>query len=164
MPKIELRRQRISDAERFYEILSNPNFVYWAAKPKSIEDERKFLKGNVLRAKTNFQHNFAILFDGQLVGGCGIKIDQQRTYIGEIGYFIDERHWGKGIATESVRQLEKIGFETLGLARIEIRTDPRNKASEKVAIKSGYSKEGLLIKSFKSGNKFLDELLYAKTK
>ena len=107
MPKIELRRQRISDAKRFYEILINPNFVYWAAKPESTEDERKFLKGNALRSKRNLQHNFAILFDGQTVGGCGIKVDQHRTYIGEIGYFVDEKFWGRGIATEAVRQLEK---------------------------------------------------------
>ncbi len=164
MSKIELRRQRVTDAKRFYEILSNPNFTYWVSKPDSVEDEKRFLKGNAKKAKANFEHNFAILHDKVLVGGCGLKIDQHREYIGEIGYFVDEKFWGMGIAPVAVRLLEKIGFGPMGLVRIEIRMDPRNLASERVAIKADYLKEGTLRKSFKAGNAFMDEHLYAKTK
>lgn len=164
MPKIELRPQKVSDAKRFYEILNNPHFIYWTAKPISIEDESQFLKLNAAKSRRNFEHNFAIICDNELVGGCGFKIDQHRKFIGEIGYFVDEKLWGRGIATEAVRQLEKIGFGMLGLSRIEIRVDPRNIGSERVAIKAGYSKEGLLKKSFKNDDEFSDEILYAKTK
>ncbi len=79
-----------------------------------------------------------------MVGGCGIKIDQHRTFIGEIGYFLDEEYWGKGIVTKAVKILEKIGFQKLGLKRIEVLMDPRNIGSEKVAIKCGYKKEGTM--------------------
>jgi hypothetical protein len=41
--KIELRPQRVYDAKRFFEILSNPNFIYFSAKPKSIEEEKNSL-------------------------------------------------------------------------------------------------------------------------
>jgi hypothetical protein len=44
VPKVILRNQRVSDAKRFFEILSNPNFIYFPAKPRSIEDEKNFLK------------------------------------------------------------------------------------------------------------------------
>jgi RimJ/RimL family protein N-acetyltransferase len=40
--------------------------------------------------------------------------------MGELGYFVDEKYWGKGIATEAVKLAEKIGFGKLGLKRIEI--------------------------------------------
>jgi len=164
MTQVELRHQKVFDAKRFFEILNSPNFTYFSAKPKSIEDEKVFLRGNFKRQCANLEHNFTILYDDAIVGGCGIKVDQHRTFIGEIGYFVDEAYWGKGIATEATRQLEKIGFGKIGLSRIEIRVDPRNIGSEKVAIKAGYSKEGHLIKSFKNGNELFDEILYAKIK
>ena len=160
--KIELRNQRVSDAKRFFEILNNPNFEYFHVCPKDVESEKEFLRQNAKKRKNNLEYNYAILFNGKLVGGCGIKIDQHRTFIGEIGYFLDEAFWGKGIVTKAVKILEKIGFQKLGLKRIEILMDPRNVGSEKVAIKCGYKKEGTMKKSIKDGNKFFDAHLYAK--
>ena len=102
------------------------------------------------------------MFNGELVGGCGIHINQFRTFIGEIGYFLDEEYWGKGIATKAIKLLEKIGFEKLGLKRIEILMDPRNKNSEQVAIKCGYNKEGTMKQATKNGDEYTDAHLYAK--
>lgn len=162
MKKVEIRYQRISDAKRFYEILNNPNFIYFSSKPKSIEAEKKWLKENSQKRKKNLEYNFTILYNNQLVGGAGIIINQNNKYIGEIGYFVDENFWGNGIATKTVKLLEKIAFEKLGIKRIEIRMYPKNKASEKVAIKASYKKEGLLKKAFNHNGKLLDAYLYAK--
>ncbi len=163
MPKITIRPQRLSDAKRFYEILANPNFKYFTAGPKSIDDERKFLAGNAQRRKDNMEHNYAILFDGKVVGGIGIKINQHRPYIGEIGYFVDEDYWGKGIATKATKLMEKIGLKDMKLSRIEIVTMPKNIGSNKVAIKCGYKKEGKLQKALKDRKgKSQDAWLYAK--
>ena len=41
------------------------------------------------------------------MGGIGVRIDQHRTYIGEIGFFVDEPYWGKGIASAALEQLEE---------------------------------------------------------
>lgn len=160
--KIELRNQRVSDAKRFFEILNNPNFKYLHICPKDVESEKEFLRQNTKKRKSNFAYNYAILCNNKLVGGCGIKINQHRTFIGEIGYFLDESFWGKGIVTKAVKILEKIGFQKLGLKRIEILMNPKNIGSEKVAIKCGYKKEGALKKSVKDGEKFSDVHLYAK--
>ncbi len=162
--KVKLRYQKVSDAERFFEILNNPNFKYFKVCPKDVEAEKEFLKQNAKKRKNNFEYNFAILYNGYLVGGCGIKINQHRTFIGEIGYFLDEKYWRKGIATTAVRILEKIGFQKLGLKRIEILMNPRNIGSEKVALKCGYKKEGIMKQAAKNGNDFIDVFLYAKVK
>ncbi len=42
--KIEIRNQRVSDAKRFFEILNNPSFKHFDAYPKSVEEEREFLR------------------------------------------------------------------------------------------------------------------------
>ena len=164
MPKISIRWQQVKDAPRFYEILRNPNFIYFPAKPKSMAAEGEWLRKNPERRRNNTEWNYAILCGGKVVGGIGLKIDQRRKYIGEIGYFLDESYWGKGITSKAVSLVEKEGFNKLGLTRIEIRMQPENKASEKVAEKSGYKKEGLLKKALVgTDGKKKDALLYAKT-
>ena len=162
--KVELRYQKVADAKRFFEILSNPHFKYFHACPKTIEAEIEFLKKNTQRRKNNDEHNYSIIYNNELVGGCGIKINQHRKYVGEIGYFLDEQYWNKGITTKAVRLLEKIGFEKLQLKRIEILMDPRNTGSEKVALKCGYTKEGVMKKVLKDNNKFYDACLYTKVR
>ncbi|MGV8162049.1 MAG: GNAT family N-acetyltransferase [Candidatus Nanoarchaeia archaeon] len=163
-PKITLRPQKLSDAKRFYEILSVKDYPYFKGSD-SLEDQINYMKDRAINEKKfKLTKNYSILLEGKVVGACGVKIDYHRPFLGEIGYFIDKEHWGKGIATEAVRQLEKICFNELKLKRIEIRMNPKNCPSERIAIKLGYTKEGFLKKSFKLGNKFHDDLLYAKVK
>jgi len=142
--KVKIRFQNISDAKRFYEILNNPSFNFFSAHPKSVKDEVKWLKKSVKKKKENFEHNFTILYGKNVVGGIGVKINQHRKWIGEIGYFLDEIYWGKGITSIAVSLLEKYCFKELKLHRIEIIMSPKNKASERVAIKNKYKKEGLM--------------------
>jgi ribosomal-protein-alanine N-acetyltransferase len=160
---IKLRYPRITDAKRFVELLDNDNFVFFIHRP-NLEEEKKWIIKSREHRKKNFAHQYAITLDGKVIGGCGIKIDQHRSYIGEIGYFVAEEYWGKGIATKAVKILEKIGFKELGLKRISIVMNPKNKASEKVAIKCGYKKEGLMKSFVKIRGKYTDSLLYAKVK
>jgi len=107
MPKIELRLPKVKDSKRLYEILSNPNFIYFGVRQKSIEEEKEWIKGTPQKRKTNFEWNYVIIFQNKQVGAIGIKINQHRKYIGEIGYFIDENYWGMGIASQAVKLAEK---------------------------------------------------------
>jgi len=163
MPKIKLRWQKVSDAKRFYEILNNPNFIYFGTRPKSIADERKWLKGNAKRRKENISWNYTIIYGKEVVGGLGVKINYHRKYIGEIGYFIDEKYWGQGLASRAVKLVEAICLKKLKLKRIEILMQPKNIASKKVAIKNGYEKEGRMRKAVMAGDgEMKDCYLYAK--
>lgn len=164
MSKVKIRYQKISDAKRFYEILNNPNFIFLRTKVKNVKDEIKWLKKNAKKRRENYEHNYTILCDDKIVGSIGIKINQHRSFIGEMGYFIDEKYWGKGIATFAVKELEKAGFSKLKLKRIEIVIDTKHLASEKVAIKCGYKKEGVMKKAIEMDGKYRDAYLYAKTK
>lgn len=162
--KVDLRYQRVSDAKQFYKILTNPNFTYFPVHLDSIEAEKDFLRQNREKRKKKLEFNYAILYNGKLVGGCGVRIDQFRKYTGEIGYFLDEAYWGMGITTQAVKLLEKIAFNDLGLKRIEIQMHPKNPASERAAIKCGYLKEGTKRKALQDGDSFFDCHLYAKIK
>jgi len=165
MAKVELRFQKVSDAKRFYKILNNPNFIYFSAKPKSIEDEKKWIKASYRKRRGNTEHHYTILYGGKVVGGCGIRIDRNRDHIGEMGYFVDEAYWGRGIAAKAVRILERIGFGKLKLRRIAILMNSKNSRSERVATKSGYRREALLRKTIKrKDGKYDNTFIYAKVK
>lgn len=164
MGKVTIRPQRVSDAKRFFNILQNPNFKYFNCSAKTVEDEKNWLKKTKEKSKNNFEHNYTILYGGKVVGGIGFKINQHRKHIGELGYFLEEDYWNKGIMTKAVKQMEKLGFDKLGLVRIEILMQPPNKGSEKVAIKCRYKREGYVKKLVLSKGKYKDCWLYAKVK
>ncbi|MDD3646029.1 MAG: GNAT family N-acetyltransferase [Candidatus Gracilibacteria bacterium] len=160
---INIRLQKISDAKRFYEILNNPSFKYFNVQPNSIEEEIEYLKGNEKRIKDNIEYNYTILKDRDVIGAIGVKIKPNSNFIGEIGYFLDEKYWGHGITSQAVKLIEEVCIHKLNLTRLEIYMQLENKASEKVAIKNFYEKEGILkqfIKHKDSSKK--DCYLYAK--
>lgn len=162
---IELRYPIIEDAEIFFRILTEGKFeYYYALIPESISLEKEWIKRREYKRKNNLEYNYSIIYNDMLVGGCEIRIFQESPHIGELGYFVDRKFFNKGIASETVKELEKIAFEKLGLIRLEIRMDPRNKASEKIAIKNNFKKEGLLKKVVKFNDDYFDNLLYAKIK
>jgi len=78
---------------------------------------------------------------------CGIiEIGTQNDVYqktGEIGYWIGESYWGKGIATEAIRLMSAYGFEVLGLERIQAGVFAFNTISMHVLEKNGYVKEGI---------------------
>ena len=160
--KVELRKPLISDAKRFYEILNHPEFHYWPIKPASIEAEKKFLRGVKERMEKGTEYTFAVIANGKHVGGTGFGVNPMYPYKCEVGYFIDHEYWNKGIATKAVELLEEYIVENMDIVRIKIVMAKDNVGCQKVAIKSGYIKEGLMKKYLKVGDKYHDCYLYAK--
>ena len=161
---VSIRYQQVGDARRFFEILNNPNFLYFPAKPKTISAEKEFLRKNAVLRRSGEQFNYSILMNGSVVGATGIHIESRRNHCAEIGYFVDEAYWGRGIACEAVRQLEEVAFNELGVVRIEINMVKKNKASERVAIKCGYRKEGIGRKKLPLGSEYIDCYVYSKVR
>ena len=165
MPEeITLRYQQVGDARRFVEILNNLNFLYFPARPESIEAEKGFLRKNIQGRKEGHGFHYSILLNGRVVGTVGITIDPKRPYLAEIGYFVDEAYWGRGIASRAVVMAERIAFEEKNIVRIEILMVKKNKASIRVAEKCGYKKEGIAKKKLLLFGKYEDAYVYAKIK
>ncbi|MBZ9621452.1 GNAT family N-acetyltransferase [Clostridium sp. FP2] len=161
----ELRYPIIEDSESFFRILTEGKFeFYYATIPESIESEKEWIKRREYKRANNLEYNYSIIYNNNVVGGCEIRIFKDNPHIGELGYFIDRNFSNKGIASEVVKKLEKIAFDELGLMRLEIHMDPQNRASEKVAIKNNFEKEGLLKKAIKFQDSYYDNLMYAKIK
>lgn len=118
MTKVALRYQQLRDAKKFWEILNNPEFILFPVQPKTVKEERYFLRMNLDKRIENVEHNFAVTLHGDVVDAIGITIDQRRQHVGGIGYFVERKYWGKGIASRSVKLIEDFTIKRLDLYRI----------------------------------------------
>ncbi len=108
---------------------------------------------------------FGILWEGTLCGVIELS-PQEDVYrkTGEIGYWIGEPYWGKGIGTAAVALMTHYGFETLALERIHAGVFDFNTASMRVLEKNDYVKEGVFRKAILKNGVICDEHRYAKLK
>jgi ribosomal-protein-alanine N-acetyltransferase len=105
---------------------------------------------------------FAIEVDGEVCGGIGLHGGKDVCrYNAEIGYWLSEQHWGKGITTEAVELLVRFGFEKFSWTRIYAGIFSSNLASIKVLEKCGFKQEASFKKSVKKRGEYLDEHVYA---
>ncbi|MDQ7780817.1 MAG: GNAT family N-acetyltransferase, partial [Planctomycetota bacterium] len=103
---LRLRPQKVSDAERFYEILASPRFTYFPVVMKSVKQERDWLRKTIRARKKGSNCNFSIVLGGRVVGAIGFCTIERHGHVAEVGYFLDEAYWGRGIVTKAVRMLE----------------------------------------------------------
>jgi RimJ/RimL family protein N-acetyltransferase len=104
---------------------------------------------------------FAIEWNGEVVGGIGIH-PQKDIYRknAELGYWIGEPFWGKGIATAAIAQMVNYGFDNFEIERIFARPFGRNIGSQKALEKSGFTLEAKFEKTIFKNGEFEDEWIY----
>jgi ribosomal-protein-alanine N-acetyltransferase len=108
---------------------------------------------------------FAIEAEGEAVGGVGVFLQQDvERYSAEIGYWIGEAFWGRGLATTVVRAFTDYAFDAFDLCRIYANVFEWNPGSCRVLEKAGYALEGRLRSSAVKDGFVLDEFLSAKVR
>jgi [ribosomal protein S5]-alanine N-acetyltransferase len=107
--------------------------------------------------------NFAIELDGEAIGGVGVD-RRQDVFAGtaEIGYWVAEPFWGRGIATAAATFIADYAFGTFPLERLQAGVFEGNPASARVLEKAGFHFEGRLRHAVKKDGKLLDLLMYAR--
>jgi len=116
-----------------------------------------------LTEQENPKQSFGIIFKGKLCGVIGLVM-QKDVYrkSAEIGYWLGEPYWGKGIATKAVKLITDYGFNKLDLNRIYTGVFAFNIASMKVLEKNGYEKEGVFKNAIIKNEKIYDEHRFYK--
>ncbi|HDJ32785.1 MAG TPA: N-acetyltransferase [Bacteroidetes bacterium] len=160
---LKLRSLRPQDAPILVELANNEkisiNLRDAFPHPYTFKDALNFI-GMCMECKP--VNVFAIEWDGKYVGNIGIYPEQDvYRRSGEIGYFLGEPYWNKGIMTRAVRLAVEYGFGELDLVRIHTGVFEYNVASQRVLEKCGFVKEGVSREAvFKQGN-LVDEIRYA---
>lgn len=106
--------------------------------------------------------NWAIDVAGEAVGGIGIILhDDIERGTAEVGYWLGETYWGRGITSAALRAVTDHAFGQFGLLRIFAMPFAHNAASARVLEKAGYQYEGTMRRSAIKDGVVLDQLLYA---
>jgi ribosomal-protein-alanine N-acetyltransferase len=122
-----------------------------------VEGEKWLAQASQLMPETNF----AIESGGAVVGGIGILLGQDIERVSaEIGYWLGESVWGRGIATAAVVGLSRYALATFDLTRLFALPFADNLASRRVLEKSGYHLEGILRRSAIKNGQVRDQALY----
>jgi ribosomal-protein-alanine N-acetyltransferase len=129
--------------------------------PYTIENAKVFLTRSTIDQS---RKNFCIEIDGAAVGGIGIRIGEDvHRHVGQLGYWLGEEFWGRGIMTEAVSEFVNYCFKKFPLHRVYAEAYANNPASARVLEKAGFVLEGRLRKNVVKDGKILDSLLFAKT-
>ena len=114
-----------------------------------------------LNASTESQTYYAIEVAGALAGGIGIETRAaEERFSGELGYWLGEPFWGRGIMTDAVRALTRHAFDTTQLRRLSAEVVSANAASQRVLEKAGYIREGVLRSAYFKHGEFYDKAIY----
>jgi len=107
--------------------------------------------------------NYAIDLGGKCIGVVGVQFGElELQYSAEIGYWIAEGHWGKGIGTEAVSKMTAYVFSKKEIVRLSAPVFSPNKASMRVLEKCGYTLEAIHRKAVFKNDEFMDEHIYVK--
>jgi RimJ/RimL family protein N-acetyltransferase len=142
-----LRPWRIDDAPAVTAACQDPEIARWIPLiPIDYKEEhaRAFLTDSVRRFESGEGFAFAVL-DAEtkaLAGSVAIRI--QPFSCGHIGYWVAREARGRGVATTALKALCRWAVDELGLKRLELVTDPENVASQRVAEKAGFRREGIM--------------------
>jgi [ribosomal protein S5]-alanine N-acetyltransferase len=128
--------------------------------PYTIDDAHRFI---AMANGPNHGLLFAIEVRGEAAGGIGI-LPLTDVYRGtaEIGYWLAEPFWGKGIATGAVRALVPVAFEKTGVVRIQAGIFANNPASMRVLEKCGFVREAVHRNAITKHGMLMDEVMYVR--
>jgi ribosomal-protein-alanine N-acetyltransferase len=145
-----LRPWRLEDVPRVAEICRDPEIARWTRVPSPYteEDARAWIEQtvrdwDVRRGEAAFAVEDAA--GGRVLAAIGLRLLHEDYGLrGSTGYWVAAEARGLGVATGALRLVSRWGIRDLGLPRVELVTDPDNVASQRVAEKAGFRREGVL--------------------
>ena len=163
---VRLRAWTLADAPALAKLINNKkvqdNLRDGLPFPYSEEDAKVFLSA-VLASDPDQNLAFAIEADGELIGSISAtRCANIHFRTAELGYYLGEPYWGKGFATEAVRQICDYIYRNTDIIRIFAEPFAYNTASCRVLEKAGFQLEGLLRSNAVKNGRILDMKMYAR--
>ena len=161
----KIRKWELSDAKELATALSNKNIQDnlrdGLPYPYTERDGVVFISA-MLSADENDTFAFAIMADSKVVGSIGVfRQGNIHRRTAELGYYVVEEYWGKGIMTEAVKQICEYVFDKSDIIRIYAEPFAYNIASCRVLEKAGFQYEGTLRSNAVKNGKVIDMKTYS---
>lgn len=167
MKEVAIRPWRLSDAGDLAAVLSNErvlrNLRDGIPYPYTERDAAYYINAMAENPHNNFV--FAVCYDGTVVGNVGaFRQENIHCRTAELGYYVAESYWGRGIATQAVRLLCAHVFGSTDILRVFAEPFADNAASCRVLEKAGFQYEGTMRHSAVKCGRVRDMRLYARLK
>lgn len=161
-----LRKWEKSDAHSVARYINNHDVQKWLRDglpfPYTLEDAVVFIEDMCLAADPKKNIMLAIDVDGEAVGSIGVfQKDNIYCKSAELGYWLAEPYWGRGIMTRAVRQICNVAFDSLDIVRIFAEPFAENAGSRKVLQNAGFRLEGIAERSVYKEGRVQDSCMYA---
>lgn len=161
-----IRDWKMDDAGSLTTYADNPkiaaNLRDGFPSPYTLSDAESFLSSVTSQKPLTV---FAVANGDEAVGSIGLMIGQDvHRFTAELGYWLAEPFWGKGIMTSAVIAVTNYGFQEFQLNRIYAEPFTTNPASARILEKAGYTLEGTLRASAVKYGIVLDQFMYSKIK
>jgi [ribosomal protein S5]-alanine N-acetyltransferase len=162
-----LRPWTIKDASKLALIANNKkisdNLRDGFPYPYSSKDAKDWI--TIILSENNPARFFAITIDKELIGSIGLvsKSDIYRKNF-EIGFFLSENQWGKGIATKAIKAVTSYAFNNFDIVRIYAEVFSDNTGSRRALEKAGFSLEATLKNSIIKNETVKDCCIYSVLK
>lgn len=132
--------------------------------PYTEQDGLDFISA-MLSADANETFAFAITTEGKVIGSIGVfRQGNIHRRTAELGYYIAEAYWGKGLMTKAVRQICRYVFDNSDILRIYAEPFAFNAASCRVLEKAGFQYEGTLRSNAVKNGNVIDMKMYSLLK
>lgn len=164
----EIREWNIKDAAGLAEMLNNKkilnNLRDGLPYPYTESDAEEYITSMLAAEKTK-TFAFAITVKDKVIGSIGVfRCDNIHSRTAEMGYYIGEHYWGRGLGTSAVIQVCNYIFENTDIIRIFAEPFAHNAASCRVLEKAGFKFEGLLRSNAVKNGKVIDMKMYSLIK
>jgi RimJ/RimL family protein N-acetyltransferase len=128
-------------------------------KPYTYSDAVQWVR---FANRTIESYNLAITLDGKVIGAIGVE-KQPDVYrkSAELGYWLGEEYWNKGIMTKVVKEMVELAFQNFSIVRLYAYVFSGNKASSVVLAKAGFELESIQKAAIYKNGQILDQLVYA---
>ena len=152
--RLVLRNLKKRDAKDLVKHLNNLNISKWLLAvpfPYTIKDSKWWINNCKKKAKEkpikSYEFGIELKSKKEIIGGVGLLNIKQQQRTAELGYWLSQDYWKKGIMKEAVKKVINFAFNKFKLRRLTIPIYSENKASRALAKSLGFKLEGKLRKN-----------------
>lgn len=163
-----IRGWRLADAEDLATSINNKNVQDNLRDglpfPYAVQDGAEYIN-SMLEAPKDSTYAWAITADDHAIGSLGIfRKENIHRFTAEMGYFIAEPYWGRGIVTVAIKEACAHIFAHTDILRIFAEPFIHNKGSRRALEKAGFQLEGILRRNAVKNGEVIDMCMYALVK
>jgi RimJ/RimL family protein N-acetyltransferase len=161
---VTVRHWRDEDVPAIVAAVQDPEIPRWTSVPDGYTeaDSLAFMADTRRAMRSGERCAFGVVEDGSVAGAIGFPRLSWENARAEVGYWVAAHARGRGVATRAVNLVCAWGFEVCGFHRIELLAATENPASQAVAERAGFAREGVLRDYMVNKGRWLDMVMFAR--